>query len=86
MRPIQRGYTAEAEAHLRYRAEGGTACPVCRSRRLTSDTSLHADRPSLVFYLNRRCIECGAEWIESFSLMGIDLLYLPQSLHADKDE
>jgi hypothetical protein len=85
MRPALRMLGGEQEAHVRYRAEGGVACPVCRNTRIVSDEELQADRPNLVFYLRRRCIECGAGWIESFFLMGIDILHPPRSLHADKD-
>jgi len=73
----------EPEAHLRYRAEGGLACPACRSARIVSDKELQADRPHLVFYLRRRCLQCGAGWIESFFLMGIDILHPPRAGYGE---
>ncbi len=85
MRSTARTPSSEPEAHIRYRTEGGLACPVCRNPRIVSDRELQSDRPNLVFYLRRRCVECGAGWIESFFLMGIDILHPPRTLHVDKD-
>jgi len=60
-----------------YSENGGNRCPVCRSDKVESG-NIEADGAAA--WSNCSCGECGAEWVDIYSLVGYTELVDPADL------
>jgi len=52
---------------LNYAANGGTRCPVCGSKHLTSG---QAQFDAGIAWANTSCDDCHASWVDEYALTG----------------
>lgn len=67
-RNFERQLRAQLEAE--YLQAGGSFCPICKSSDITGGS---IDMEGSKVYQTVSCLECGASWVDEFTLTGVDI-------------
>ncbi|MFV1943442.1 hypothetical protein VPH49_21760 [Pseudomonas luteola] len=59
---------------------GGIRCPFCKSESTEGGDNPEFDGGFVT--AESHCLECGAEWVDTFSLVGVEISKRPEGLMA----